>query len=746
MKNLFRTSLLLIITIALVSTSGYGQTPQGKWTFDNASNLTAAVPGFGKDLVLVGSDSAVTGPLAGNGAVRIPKGSYFKLVHGIAPNGGGALRVNEYSMMIDFRLPDTTKWYTFYQTDTTNASDGELFVKPNTGLVGNGSTGYSTTGVTDTLWHRLVVSVKNGTQFDTYLDGVLIKTGTPQNIDSSRWALESFVLMFADNDGDDGTMDVAELQIWNRPLTTNEVADLGTPIPVKRQSKWTFDNPFNLTAVAPGFGKDLVLVGNDSAVAGPSPGNGAVRVPLESYLKLTHGFAVNGGGTLRVNEYSIMIDFKLLDNTKWYTFFQTDTTNASDGELFVKPNTGVIGNATTGYSTTGVTDKSWHRLVLSNKNGTQFNTYLDGVLIKAGTAQNIDSSRWALDKYLLMFGDNDGDDADIDVAELRMWNYALGDVDVAGLGKVFVDSLVVGKWTFDDALNLNAAVPGFGKNLVLVGKDSAIAGPIAGNGAVRVPKGSYLKLTHGFKPNGGGVDSLARVNEYSIMVDFRIPDLARWYNFFQTDTNNANDGECFIKSSAGTIGNATTGYSTTAVTPSIWHRLVVSVKNGVRHNYYLDGALIKAGTASPVDDRFSLTRSVLMFADDDGDDGDIDVAELRIWNYSLSDSEVAKFGKVIVTGVQRDEEAVATDYDLSQNYPNPFNPATKINFSVLADGWVRLKVYNLLGQEVATLVNQQLRAGKHIATFNGSTLSSGVYFYKLEAGSFTSIKKMMLLK
>lgn len=746
MKNLFRTFLLLVITMACISTKGYGQLAQGRWTFDNSSNLTAAVSG--KDLVLVGSDSAVKGPVAGNGAVRIPKGSYFKLTHGIAPNGGGLLRVNEYTMMIDFRLPDTTKWYAFYQTDTNNASDAELFAKPNTGIIGNGSTGYSATGVTDTSWHRLVVSVKNGTQYNTYLDGILLKTGTAQFIDSSRWALEKFVLMFADDDGDDGTIDVAELAIWNRALTTVEVGDLGTPIPVKRQSKWTFDNPLNTVAVAPGFGTDMQLVGKDSVVSGPSPSNGAVRIYKGSHYKLIHKFKPNGGGSdslHRVNEYSIMVDFKIPDLTRWYNFFQTNPSNTDDGDCFIKKTTGLVGTTATGYSTDTVTPNIWHRFVISIKNGMNHDTYLDGKLIKAGTALAVDG-RFALDSLLLMFGDDDGDDGDIDVAEIRMWNYSLTAVEVTGLGKVFVDSASLGKWTFDNALNLNAAVPGFGKDLILIGKDSAIAGPTVGNGAVRVPKGSYLKLIHGFKPNGGGVDSLARVNEYSLMVDFKIPDIAKWYNFFQTDTNNANDGECFIKKTAGTIGNATTGYSTVAVTPNDWHRLVVAVKNGERHNYYLDGKIILAGSATPIDDRFSMTKSLLMFADDDGDDGDIDVAELRLWNFALSDSQVAKLGNVVLTGVQRSSNVVATNYELSQNYPNPFNPSTKIDFSILVDGWVSVKVYNLLGQEVATIVNQQLQAGKHIATFNGSSLSSGVYFYKLEAGSFTSIKKMMLLK
>ncbi len=87
-----------------------------------------------------------------------------------------------------------------------------------------------------------------------------------------------------------------------------------------------------------------------------------------------------------------------------------------------------------------------------------------------------------------------------------------------------------------------------------------------------------------------------------------------------------------------------------------------------------------------------------------------------------------------------------TEYSLSQNFPNPFNPSTSITYSVPAAGNVSLKVYNIVGQEVATLVNGVHAAGEYRAAFNASSLSSGVYFYRLEAGSTAIVKKMMLLK
>jgi hypothetical protein len=85
-------------------------------------------------------------------------------------------------------------------------------------------------------------------------------------------------------------------------------------------------------------------------------------------------------------------------------------------------------------------------------------------------------------------------------------------------------------------------------------------------------------------------------------------------------------------------------------------------------------------------------------------------------------------------------------YNLSQNYPNPFNPTTKINFTLAKASNVKLTVYNILGQKVATLVDGYMNQGAQSVTFNASKLTSGVYFYRLEAGSFTANKKMLLVK
>ena len=87
-----------------------------------------------------------------------------------------------------------------------------------------------------------------------------------------------------------------------------------------------------------------------------------------------------------------------------------------------------------------------------------------------------------------------------------------------------------------------------------------------------------------------------------------------------------------------------------------------------------------------------------------------------------------------------------TQFSLSQNYPNPFYPGTMIKYSIPQNGFVKLYIYNSLGQKVADLVNQPMEAGNYEINFNASKLSSGVYFYKLEVGDFTAVKKLMLLK
>lgn len=139
--------------------------------------------------------------------------------------------------------------------------------------------------------------------------------------------------------------------------------------------------------------------------------------------------------------------------------------------------------------------------------------------------------------------------------------------------------------------------------------------------------------------------------------------------------------------------------------------------------------------------------------DNDGTSGNR-IHVTKWWNMVNDDDwyQTLHWGNAIlgpneVLGVKAKPAPVANAYKLEQNYPNPFNPTTQIKYSVAQTGFVTLKVYNVLGQQVSTLFSGVRKAGQdYTATFDGSRLSSGVYFYKLEAGNQMLVKKLMLLK
>lgn len=99
-----------------------------------------------------------------------------------------------------------------------------------------------------------------------------------------------------------------------------------------------------------------------------------------------------------------------------------------------------------------------------------------------------------------------------------------------------------------------------------------------------------------------------------------------------------------------------------------------------------------------------------------------------------------------IVGINNGMTGIPNVYSLSQNYPNPFNPITKISYAIPKSGLVTMKIYDVLGRELLTLVNQELQAGYYMVDFDGTNFSSGVYYYRLESGTFTDTKKLMLIK
>lgn len=130
--------------------------------------------------------------------------------------------------------------------------------------------------------------------------------------------------------------------------------------------------------------------------------------------------------------------------------------------------------------------------------------------------------------------------------------------------------------------------------------------------------------------------------------------------------------------------------------------------------------------------------------------GEITIAFALIGGNNLSDLQAnavaARNKYTSLVGITNYNSELPSDFSLSQNYPNPFNPTTNIKFSIANPGLTSLKIYNTLGKEVASLVNEYLQAGSYDADWNASGNSSGVYFYRLQANGFVQTKRMLLIK
>jgi hypothetical protein len=196
------------------------------------------------------------------------------------------------------------------------------------------------------------------------------------------------------------------------------------------------------------------------------------------------------------------------------------------------------------------------------------------------------------------------------------------------------------------------------------------------------------------------------------------------------------------------VGNAANGHGTTYAWRAIPKDNDTVFTAGSGWTVEFSVPLDSIGLANTVGTVFSM-----QLQDNDNDNtADNRKSILKWWNF-VDDNDWQQtlyWGDAILgagtVGVEKQPTLVAKEFSLAQNYPNPFNPSTEISFNLAKSAKVKLAVYNLLGKEVAVLVNGTRSAGPQTVTFNAKNLSSGVYFYKLESGSTVLAKKMMLLK
>ncbi|MDP1676042.1 MAG: T9SS type A sorting domain-containing protein [Bacteroidota bacterium] len=670
MKRIYPIVILLLSLHGVSSL--YSQTParQGWWKFDDAANVLKA--DVGSALELVGTHQAIAGPDVGNGAVKIGVGSYYKMYHGMSPNGGGAGKlVNEYTLMIDFRAPNISVWKCFFQTDTSNATDGDFFIRNTDATIGVGSTGYSLFSVTPNEWYRLVISVKNGTQFKYYIDGQIIKNATAQGLDG-RFALANPLLIFADEDGEDTEIDCAELSVWNSALDDGTILTLG------------------------GFGHELDKTPPEAPTGVVSIGGGEgsytntitwTDVPDEPGSKYNVYFSEKSFTKIdstieRLAPYSIGLGTQTVSHVlRSPVTDQNITYYYGVGAIDALANIGPVAVAAT-----PVTTKAKGVPVISPTAPANF--VADGSL-----------SEWAsiLPIRLNAFGPNaaahlvpggkltDSLDLSVKVYLAMDANNFYIAYDVVD-DTVAVDTTLSSTWQ-SDAPDLNIGLY------------------------------DWRGTSHAGYTRGAAPDYMLRFSKNRINNDKGIGNAIVMYP-------SANY--------VWKVKTLTPGYIVEAKIPFTTFAAIIPG----------DSVFVpKVGMRIPLDfsindrDLTSGREAILSYSTLNNDNSWINMYN---WTHTW-------IGNAWTTGVQRNA-AVATTFELLQNYPNPFNPATNIKFSIPQSGMVSLKVFDILGREVMNIFNQFQEAGSYTVNFDASKLATGIYMYRLESGSFSSVKKMMLIK
>ncbi|MCX6149667.1 MAG: T9SS type A sorting domain-containing protein [Ignavibacteriales bacterium] len=637
-------------------------TRKGWWKFDDQTNPLKAEIGFGNDLQLVGTHQTIAGPDSQNNAVKIGPGSYYKLYHGIQPNGGG-VRVNEYSIQIDFRIPELNIWHCFFQTDTTNGSDGDCFINPS-GNIGVGVTGYSEHTIVTNEWYRLVIVVQNGTQYKYYLDGQLFNDGANQAIDG-RFALDNLLLIFDDDDGEDGVIDCAEIAIWDHALTAQEVFALGS----FHEIDVTPPNPVSDLSVSPLEYQNLVIWTDVPGENGEVYDIYYSEKPITDITKaevLTLGIPEN----TQAKEQILRSAGTDQDLTYYYAIVCKDYAGNYSEPFYL--NTPTI-NKGKGVPTIA--------------NSAPANFKADG-----------DLAEWAsVPQFRIIFSEGTGFPAVNGSFD--------GDADISGIAYFAMD-----KDNFYFAADITDDIYSW----------KATNDPWM-NDCVDL----FIGL---FDSHRTFFDSYERGATPHYQIRF---DQERVTTFYSDSLLLLGPNYYFTE-------KFPTGYMFEAKIPF--------VDIAKKRNYYYTGAkdsvfVPQEGMKIPVD--FSINdadatgdREVVFTYSPYNEDQSWQDPTRWLWTW---------IGNKMIPDDVNDTKII-NSYNLAQNYPNPFNPSTKITYSLQNPELVTLKIFDVLGREVATLVNQYQTAGNHTVSFNAGSLGSGIYFYKIEAGSFQSVKKLMLLK
>ncbi|HRT56842.1 MAG TPA: metallophosphoesterase [Candidatus Paceibacterota bacterium] len=443
----------------------------GQWDFDNG-DLSATV---GAPLQYRGSAAAQTqfgttttfgiANIGGQVAqvMRFPAASPadgYVMLHGAAPNGGGAM-VNQYTLILDVLFPSASGGFrAFWQTDTNNTTDADLFVN---GANGIGISSAYHGNLSADGWHRVAFTLDlTRRELGKYIDGTNVLTApvgesplgtnlvqylsaTSGGVDQ-RWALGPAALLFTDEDGETGVGYVNSIQFHDRVLSAAEIAALGAPsasgIPGGTNTSPAgvvqYDFNGNLNASTPGLplepGAALPAAAPGVVFTNATIGGQTAQVAAftrGTFFRMVHGLGANGGGNY-LNQYTLLMDVMFPSRpTGWAALWQTNPGNANDGDWFINPGGGL---GISGVYGGNVPDGAWNRLALVvDSVAGSFTSYLNGVPVQQITGVTLDG-RWSLDTSALLFADENQENAAGYINSVQLRAAALAADEIAALG------------------------------------------------------------------------------------------------------------------------------------------------------------------------------------------------------------------------------------------------------------------------------------------------------------------------
>lgn len=814
----------------------------GWWNFNDTTNIVAPVLGYGLPLQLVGTHQTVQGFSASDRAIKIGVGSYYKMKHQILPNAGGA-KVNEYSLQIDFKTEDISVWHCFFQTNMQNTDDGDCFINTS-GYIGVAATGYSAYAVRPNEWYRMIISVKNGTQYKYYLDGQLMNNASVQATDS-RFSLDSLLLMFADENDEDNNIFVSEIGIWDRALSNVEVQNLGgfghllpttagtqlmlvpylqTPSTNSIYVCW-HDTLSNLTSVEYGNTSALgqVTIGTNEIISSEYRWHTVKLTGLQPNTEYFYK-AVSGSGSSLIYNFRTLPDSNYTGKIRFLLYSDTHNNDTTMAVKVIKQSK-LLAQQLYGNDIHNHINLILHSgdLVVSGSTITQWTdqyfaplSNLSPYLPTMTVAGNHEIEHQNYYKYM-KYDDVNG----LPAANERFWSLKVANTVFIGLNSNAISSYgTLQKVWLDSYLNTVENDPSvdfvfvmshhfsitelWGEGITYDGGPGYITNqiyPILKKYS-KVVQHSYGH-THGYERgtfetvdadargdfrivcggcSGGATDRWgAFVNQ-----DFQAIHLTYdhyGYQLIEIDvanktyeskmfslgnTNLIRDNEMMDtwyrkanqQAPSTPVANAPTVESTKITFNTSDYsgddslmtvRIQVSLNQNFgstvidtmvhwKNVYGVDGAF------NPIDLNAGLDLTELKFNTSrfvSGNQYHYRV-KYRDHNTKWSNwSNVVTFNNVVSV----EETSLPFEFKLDQNYENPFNPSTTIAYTLPADGYTTLKVYNAIGELVSELINENQTAGRHQLNFNANTLPSGIYFAELRTDDDSVQRiKMILLK